>query len=321
MNTANLTATLRRLGPLIALALLLLAGAFVHENFLTWGNIGNVLTRSALIGIIAIGATFVIVSGSIDLSVGAMLALVAGVMILVMNGLQADLGAGLALAAVGLGAGVLLATTAGAVNGALTSGAKIDPFIVTLGTMSIFRSVMTFLADGGSLRIATPVQEYLRPLYFGEFLGLSTPIWAFALTALVATVVLNLTRFGRACYAVGSNAEAARYAGISVGWVRFWAFVIQGLCVGLATLLFVPRLGSASGGAGLLWELEAITAVIVGGAALRGGSGQVWGTVVGVLILGFVANILNLTDAVSPFLNGAIQGAIIVLAVFLQRRR
>jgi ribose transport system permease protein len=135
----------------------------------------------------------------------------------------------------------------------------------------------------------------------------------------IGTIVLTKTRFGRYCRAVGSNAEVAHYSAIRVSHIRVIAFVVQGFCVALATLLYVPRLGSASSSTGVLWELEAITAVVVGGTALRGGSGRVWGSIVGALILTLIGNILNLTSIISVYLNGAVQGIIILGAALLQR--
>jgi ribose transport system permease protein len=127
--------------------------------------------------------------------------------------------------------------------------------------------------------------------------------------------------FGRHCAAIGSNDQVARYSAIQVERVRLATYVLLGMLVGIATIMYVPRLGSASSSTGVLWELEAIAAVIIGGTMLKGGFGRVWGTVIGVLILGFIDNLLNLTDLVSPYLNGAIQGVIIILAVVMQRQR
>jgi ribose transport system permease protein len=125
--------------------------------------------------------------------------------------------------------------------------------------------------------------------------------------------------FGRHAAAVGSNDQVARYSSVNVNRVRMLTYVFLGILVGVATIMYVPRLGSASPSTGVLWELEAIAAVIIGGTMLKGGFGRVWGTVIGVLILSLIDNILNLTDGVSPYLNGAIQGVIIILAVILQR--
>ncbi len=128
------------------------------------------------------------------------------------------------------------------------------------------------------------------------------------------------TAFGRYCAAIGSNETVARYSTVAVNRVKTLTYVLLGFLVGVAVVMYVPRLGSASASTGLLWELEAIAAVIIGGTVLKGGFGRVWGTVVGVLILSLIGNILNLTDMVSPYLNGAIQGVIIILAVVLQRK-
>lgn len=308
-------------GPLVALFLLMVIGTLVNSNFLSAANLTNVITRSAFIGIIAVGATFVITAGGIDLSVGAMTAFIAGVMIIIMNQLAGVMEPGLLLILIGMGVGLLLGAALGAVNGLVITLGKVDAFIVTLGTMGIFRSLVTFLADGGTLSLDFAVRDVYRPVYFGSFLGVPWPVWVLGAVAVIGTIMLTRTPFGRSCFAVGANDQAARYAAINVARVRLKVFILQGICVALATLVYVPRLGSASATTGLLWELEAITAVIVGGTVLKGGYGRVWGTVVGALILGVIGNILNLTDAVSPYLNGAFQGAIIIAAVLVQRGR
>ena len=141
----------------------------------------------------------------------------------------------------------------------------------------------------------------------------------FIIVAVVGWILMNRTAFGRYCMAIGSNEQVARYSAIKVDRVRTWTYVLQGLCVSLATIIYVPRLGSASSATGVLWELEAIAAVIIGGTMLKGGYGRIGGTVIGALILTAIGNILNLTDIISNYLNGAVQGVIIVAAVYLQR--
>lgn len=313
--------SLSTLGPLAALILLIVLGASLNDNFLSAGNITNVLARSAFIGMIAVGMTFVITSGGLDLSVGSMAAFVAGMVILAMNALQPSLGIGLPLALAGIGTALAVGLLAGLANGLLVTRVGIEPFIVTLGTMGIFRSLVTWLADGGTLSLDFALREYIGPIYYGGILGISWPIIAFGLVVVVGEVAMRHTRFGRYCEAIGSNDRVARYSAVKVERIRLLTYVFLGLLVGLATILYVPRLGSASGSTGLLWELEAIAAVIIGGTALKGGFGRVWGTVVGVLILSLIGNILNLANLVSPYLNGAIQGVIIVLAVVLQRKK
>lgn len=313
--------SLSTLGPLAALILLIVLGASLNDNFLSAGNITNVLARSAFIGMIAVGMTFVITSGGLDLSVGSMAAFVAGMVILAMNALQPSLGIGLPLALAGIGTALAVGLLAGLANGLLVTRVGIEPFIVTLGTMGIFRSLVTWLADGGTLSLDFALREYIGPIYYGGILGISWPIIVFGLVVVVGEVAMRHTRFGRYCEAIGSNDRVARYSAVKVERIRLLTYVFLGLLVGLATILYVPRLGSASGSTGLLWELEAIAAVIIGGTALKGGFGRVWGTVVGVLILSLIGNILNLANLVSPYLNGAIQGVIIVLAVVLQRKK
>src|SRR3989344_1708709 len=233
---------LHGLGPVIGLVLLCIAGTLLNSNFATYDNVMNVLTRTAFIGIIAVGMCFVIISGGIDLSVGSMAALIAGSVILFMNAMAPVLGSPMAAAA----AGMLLA---GVVGG----------------------------------------------------------------------VILNRTAYGRYVQAIGSNEQVAQYAAVDVHKIKILTYMLLGVCVGIATLLYVPRLGSASPTTGLLWELEAIAAVIVGGTVLKGGAGSITGTVVGAILLSVISNILNLTSIISVYLNAAVQGFVIIAVAFMQR--
>ena len=309
------------LTPLLGLLALVIVGALMNPAFLSSTNVFNVLTRSAFIGIIAVGSTFVIIAGGIDLSVGSMAAFVAGAMILVMNGL---LGSGLSaplVLALGIAFALVLGLAAGTLNGVAITRGRIEPFIVTLGTLGIFRSLVTYLADGGTISLDFALRSLSRPIFYGAFLGVPWPIWIFAIVAALGALVLHRTRFGRYVFAIGSNEDVARYSAIRVQRIKTMTYVIQGLCVALAVVIYVPRLGSASGSTGVLWELEAIAAVIIGGTALKGGSGHVWGTIVGAVLLSTIGNVLNLTDVISNYLNQAVQGVIIILAVLLQRGR
>lgn len=312
---------LKTVGPLLALTLLVLLGISLNENFLSYSNLTNVLARSSFIGIIAIGATFVITSGGLDLSVGSMAAVIAGIMIMVMNWLIPSMGIGWGVVLAGMAAGILLGGVAGVFNGMMITRGRIEAFIVTLGTMGIFRSLVTFLADGGTLSLNFEVADVYRPVYYDGLLGVPYPIIVFALVAIGGEIIMRRTAFGRYCAAIGSNEQVARYSSINVDNVRLLTYILQGILVGVAVLLYVPRLGSASSTTGVLWELEAIAGVIIGGTTLKGGYGRIWGTVVGVVILGLIGNILNLQSLISPYLNGAFQGVIIILAVLLQRGR
>lgn len=307
------------IGPIVALIVLILIGMSQSSNFLSYGNVTNVLARSAFIGIIAVGMTFVITAGGLDLSVGSMAAFVAGLMILTMNALTETMGVSVTVIFLGIPLALFAGFAAGLINGLLITRAGIEAFIVTLGTMGIYRSLITWLADGGTLSLGYEMRELYRPVYYGGILGVSWPIIVFAIVAIVGEIVMRHTAFGRHCAAIGSNEKVARYSSVAVLRVRLITYVLLGFLVGLAVVMYVPRLGSASASTGVLWELEAIAAVIIGGTLLKGGFGRIWGTVVGVLILSLIGNILNLTDFVSPHLNGAIQGVVIILAVVLQR--
>ncbi len=311
--------TFKAIGPLVALVFLFILATIINPAFLSAGNLRNVLARTAFIGIIAVGSTFVIVAGGIDLSVGSMAAFISGVMIIAMNSISGYLGFGIQTVLVGMAVSVGVGFLAGSFNGLFVTKGKIEPFIVTLGTMGIFRSLVTYLADGGTLSLDFGIRATYRPVYYQLILGIPVPVIVFALIAIISTIVLKKTSFGRYCLAIGSNYEVAKYSAINVSRIRTMTFIIQGLCVAIATILYVPRLGAASSSTGLMWELEAIAAVIIGGTALKGGYGRIWGTIVGAIILTLIGNILNLTDLVSPYLNGTVQGLIIIGAVMFQR--
>lgn len=306
-------------GPFIALIALFILGIFVNEAFLSAGNVSNILARSSFIGIVAIGATFVITTGGIDLSVGSMAAFISGCMILLMNALMDKIDSLVMIILLAIVASAAIGALAGMINGLLTTKAKIEAFIVTLGTMGIYRSLVTYMADGGTLSLNFTLGDVYSVVYYGTLLGLPYPVWVFLAVAIIGYVLLNMTVFGRHCFAVGSNESVAHYSAINVDRVKTATYILQGLCVSIATIIYVPRLGSASGQTGILWELEAIAAVIIGGTMLKGGYGRIGGTVVGALILTLIGNILNLTDAVSNYLNGAVQGVIVIVAVYLQR--
>ncbi len=211
------------IGPLIGLIALCVAGTLLNGDFATFDNAMNVLTRTSFIGIIAVGMTFVIISGGIDLSVGSMAALIAGSMIYLMNGLMQGFHGHAVppLLIIVLALALALGELFGFAHGLLVTKGRIEPFIVTLGTLGIFRALLTWLADGGAL-------------------------------------VLKRTVFGRHAQAIGSNEQVARYAAIRVDRVKIATYMLLGLCVAVATVLYVPRLGSATPTTGLLWELEAI---------------------------------------------------------------
>lgn len=300
-------------GPWIALAVLVTVSALTSPHFLKLQNLMNILRQVSYTGIIALGMTFVIVSGGIDLSVGSATALAGCFTLIVLERVGGGMGAVVLAALTAAGAGV----AAGAVNGAVITVGRVAPFIVTLGTMAIYRSLALYISQAGEFRSESSSFERLGA---GVWLGVPTPVWVHWGLAVVLAAVLNLTPFGRHVRAVGSNERVARYAAIAVGRVRFCCYLIAGFTVGLSALLLAARLNSVNASnAGVNFELDAIAAAIIGGTSLAGGRGSIAGTVVGAITLGIVNNMLNMWD-VSVYLQGTVKGAVIIGAVLIQRR-
>lgn len=245
-SRATRSVNLKVLGPILALVVLVIVGAALNGNFLSAANITNVLSRSAFIGIIAVGMTFVITVER------------AGPVGWVHGGLHrgaddpgderdaAHDGAGVAAGFVGMLTAMVAGTLAGFVNGFLITTMRIEAFIVTLGTMGIYRSLVTWLADGGTLSLDFGMRSVIRPIYFDGILGISWPIIVFALVAIIGELVMRRAAFGRHAAAVGSNDQVARYSSVNVNRVRMLTYVFLGILVGVATIMYVPRLGSAS---------------------------------------------------------------------------
>jgi ribose transport system permease protein len=295
----------RELGLIWVLILLCLVAVYLNPNFIRIGNLLNVGRQIALYGMVSVGMTFVILTRGIDLSVGSMVGCVAvTAAILLANGLPILIVSPIALVM----GGVL-----GAVNGLGVALFNMPPFIMTLGTLVMGRGIAMTIANGEpqSLKGAAASFAYLGS---GFLLGLPVPVWLFAIIAAAAMFVLRRTSFGRQVYAVGSNAEAARLAGIPVQAVLFSVYVISGVLAALTALIFVSRLTVGEPTAGTNLELEAISIVVIGGASLFGGEGGVGGTIIGAAIIALMANILNLLG-VSPFTQQIVKGAIILAAV------
>jgi len=369
---------LTKFGPVVALALLVVVTGMLESSFLRPENLVNILRQQSFVGILAVGMTVVVISGGIDLSVGAMMGLAGGVGIWVMNtavggakmvaenaaarvrhaedaalgltmplelpwsagrewlagvfgqvGLNGSEVGGMFVAVV---ATMGVAMLAGLCNGVLIAKGRLAPFIATLGGLAAYRSLSLSLADGGEFRaegsvfarigtggidlpyVIRPATETAKAIY----LQLPYPVIAMFVIAAVVAVVLNRTRFGRYVYAVGNNERAAVYSAINVDRVKIKVYVLMGALVGLAACLLSSRMNSVSSSTtGNLAELDAIAAVVIGGTRMQGGSGRIWGTIVGVLMLGVISNMLNFLD-VSPYLQGLVKGLIIVAAVLLQ---
>jgi ribose/xylose/arabinose/galactoside ABC-type transport system permease subunit len=295
----------RQVGTL--LGLLLLGGllSILSPHFLTVSNLLNVLEQTSINAVIAAGMTFVIISGGIDLSVGSIVAC-SGV--LLASALQAPLAPPLAVA-VGLAAGA----ACGLVNGLLITHGRLPPFIATLGMMSVARGAALVFTEG---RPVSGFEAGFRSLATARVLGVPAPVLAAAVVYLLAHLLLSRTRFGRYVYAIGGNEEATRLSGVAVRFHKAMVYVLCGVTSALAAVLLTARLNSAQPIAGMMYELDAIAATVIGGTSLLGGSGTLGGTLVGALIMGVLRNGLNLLG-VSSFLQQIVIGVVIIAAVLV----
>jgi ribose transport system permease protein len=307
-----------RYAAIAALAILTVASAILSPFFLQPQNLLNILRQVSYTGIIALGMTFVIVSGGIDLSVGSMAAFVGSLAVLALNASAgAGIGQGTAVAAA-VACAVLVGLACGLANGVLVTKGRIAPFIVTLGTMALFRSLSLYMGNAGEFRSESTLFGDL-----GSSAPLGVPLPALIMIALAASLsfVFSRTRYGRYVRAVGSNARVARYSAIDVDMTRLVAYGLNGLMVGVSAVLIAMRFNSVgSSTLGVNYELDAIAAVIIGGTAMAGGRGTVWGTIVGAITLGVINNMLNMVG-ISPYLQGTVKGLVIIGAVFIQRQR
>ena len=282
----------------------------------------NILRNNAPVGIIALGMTFVIISGGIDLSVGSTLVAVGAMVMMVVDGSATGLLSGMGITGVpayiiAIAVGLVFGALLGWLNGVLIAHGKLPPFIATLGTMQIFRSVTQHLTQHANPSVPKGFLQ-IANLKIGSFYIM--PILYWLAIAAVLYVVSKRTTFGRHVFAVGSNIRTARLSGINVNKVKRRIYMLTGMLVAIAAILQVSRIGSmdyASAGSG--YEMDAIAAVIVGGTSMSGGKGSIVGTVLGMLIIGVMNNLLTLFG-VPPFLREACKGVIVIVAVLLQKK-
>ncbi|MBE6404522.1 MAG: ABC transporter permease [Lentisphaerae bacterium] len=304
------------IGPYLALAVLLIACCISDEHFRSAQNLLNITRQVSYSGLIALGMTFVIAAGGIDLSVGSILAMTGVLSILGMNLLPPGMESLGVLAAFGISAGAGIA--AGAVNGFLVSLGKIPPFIATLGTLSIFRSLALYFADAG---MVSSNNNMYRQIGSFELLGIPLPTIVLIVFTILFAILLRNTRFGRHVCAVGSNEKVAFYSAIPTGRIKFYTYMLIGFAAGVSAFLFGSRLNSISStSAGAAYELDAIAAVIIGGSSMSGGKASITGTFAGILILGIVSNVLDMWG-ISINLQGLVKGLVILVAVLIQRVR
>ncbi|MCO8277540.1 ABC transporter permease [Actinoplanes sp. TRM 88003] len=296
-------------GVLAGLILLVIFLSISQPIFLTWGNITNIVASNSVVLVLAVGATFVIIAGGLDLST-ASAAAVTGM----TYGLLLQHGQG---ALVAVGGALLVGLLLGVINGVLISYVKISFLVVTLGTLSVFESAALVMSQGKTINVFAI--ENFKPIYNitnGEVAGIPYVLIFDIVLVVVAALVLRYTTFGRGVYALGSNREAARLNGINVDRTTLSVFVIAGLAAAVASLIQVGRLTGASPGIDSTLLLTVVAAVLIGGTAYTGGAGGVGGTVLGVLFLGVIQNGLTLSS-VSSFWRGTVNGVVLIVAVAL----
>jgi inositol transport system permease protein len=312
MNLAKIKSSsgyLSKYGIFIAFIVICIMLSIATPYFFTAQNIIIVLRQVSINGILAIGVTFVIIAGGIDLSLGSVLALTG-----VVAASFAHPGTYALVVPVMLG--ILTGVIIGAINGLTITLGKVAPFIVTLGMMTIARGLALVWSNGRPVTNLSPAFNYIGG---GDLLHIPVPILLFVLVIIVSAVILKYTRIGRYIYAVGGNENAARASGIRVSGVKLFAYMMCSGLAGLAGIILASRITTGQPNAGIAYELDAIAAVVIGGTSLLGGRGSIAGTVTGVLIIGVINNGLDLLN-VTSYYQQIIKGIIIIAAVLLDRK-
>ena len=301
---------IREYGMVVALVIICGFFSFSSPVFLTHSNIANILNQVAINAVLAVGATFVILSGGIDLGLGSYVALTG---VLTAMSVQNE---ALPLV-VGLAVGLLSGTAIGLLNGLVITKGKIAPFVVTLGMMTITRGAALVISNG---RPVSNLSDSFNAISVEKLFGIQYPILIVLVVIGTASIILNKTIFGRRVYAVGGNDEATRAAGISVDRVKIYVYALAGGLAGLAGILQASRITTGQPNIGVGYELDAIAAVVIGGTSLSGGFGKLSGTIVGALIIGVINNGLDLMN-VSSYYQQIVKGSIIIGALLLDINR
>ena len=311
-NKTNLLKFYSNYSYLVSFLILFSIATIINPRFLSYTNLSTLLKQAAIIGIVALGMNLVIIAGMIDLSVGSLVALTAGLGVIVLNSTGSIF--------LTLIFSLVFGTILGGINGILITKGKIAPFIVTLATMSAFRSIIVQLGQGGPFNVGEKSYNTFRLIAAGETLGIPNLAIIFIITAVIISIIMNKTKFGRYVYAVGSNEHATNLTGINVNRMKNAVFCITGLLSGLSAFLLSSRLTSITApNAGMGFELDAIASVAIGGTAMNGGRGKVFGTFLGAIMLQMINNILVIAN-IPPFLEGLVKGIIIIVAVLFQSK-
>lgn len=307
MKSNNMVNILKSQGALIAFLILFIVASIMYDSFLTFVNISNVLRQVSMIGMVAIGMTFVILIGGIDLSVGSTVA-VAGV-------LAANFSSKSILLTIIVPLGI--AALIGATNGVVITKMRIVPFIATLAMMMGVRG-MAFISTGEVSVRVDKLSTGFTTLARGYVAGIPIPAIIFITAILMGAFISKYTAFGRHVYAVGGNEEAAKMMGLNVHRIKILAYTINGTLSGLAGIILASRLGAGQPVAGEGWEMTAIASVVLGGTLLSGGVGKFSGTFIGVLIIGIITNIFNMQGNINTWWQNVIMGALLLAVVVVQ---
>ena len=299
----------------LALILMLISGFFgaINGNVFSLYNIQNIFKQSSINGLIAFGMTFVILIGCIDLSVGSILAFVGYIAGILLVNYQLPI-------IIVIPVALLLGMTLGVINGVLVSKVKLQPFIATLVTMTIYRGVTLILSNGLPIRNINKASEVMKFINRGEIANLPISMVIYLVVFVILWFVLDKTLFGKYLYATGGNEEAARLSAVPVTKIKLSAYAISGFLSALAAILYISRYNSIYPNAGQGAELDAIAAVVIGGTSMSGGKGKIIGTLIGALIIGILNNGLNLLG-VSSFYQEVIKGIVILIAVVADRKK
>lgn len=305
IQSKKISESLTKLGPLLALLVLVLTVSIMNPNFLSPSNLLNLLRQVSANGFIAFGMTFVILTGGIDLSVGSTLAL--------SSAFTASLIANQVNPAIAVFVGLLSGFLLGAMNGLLIAKGKMAPFIATLATMTIYRGSTLVFTNGN------PITGLGNSFFFsfigrGYLFGIPFPVVLMFLIFILLYILLHKTAFGRKTYAIGGNEKAAFIAGVKIDRIKVLIYALSGLMASISGMIITSRLNSAQPNAGQAYEMDAIAAVVLGGTSLSGGRGRIFGTLIGALIIGTLNNGLNLLG-VSSFYQQIVKGIVIVIAV------
>lgn len=304
----NLGKSIRQFALLFVVVIIIVVMSIISDTFLTSTNIINILRQISLNGILAVGMTFVILTGGIDLSVGSVVA-ISGVISgsLLMKGFNSSIAILIAL---------LCSLLLGLINGYLIAYIKFQPFIATLSTMTIGRGFVLAYADGKPFTIS---DEGFKKIGQGYFFGIPIPVILLIVAVIIALIALNATTFGRYVFAIGGNVEAARFSGVRTRRIQLMVYVISSICAWVVGLILAARISSGQPTAGESYEMDAIAATAIGGTSMSGGTGSLYGTILGFAIIGLLSNSMNLLN-INSFYQQIVKGLLIIVAVFLDMK-